>query len=401
MSEYVGLYMDPESVNTYKMNNKKNFLLDRPLKTEIIEQGVILPSKEDTRSKDKKLWAAGGVINTAGEFVPLSELGTLWGGVYHYDLNDEDRMDEDVLLMGPFIAHWGHFICDEISRLWYYAKHPDKNLKIVYCSWLFGQDISEFNIYGNYLELLNLIGIKDSQLINITKPTRFRKIIIPEISFVPRQYYTEEYLSLIKTVVSNACTANLKTYEKVYFTRQNFFDAQQKEYGEAEIASFFRENGYTVMSPETLTVKEQIHYFQNCKSIAMISGTISHNLIFSSPGIQAIILNKMGVDNDYQIIVDHIADAKITYINVFFRGFPVLFGVGPFWIGLNRYLKNWATSHNIAMKKSTSGKFMGMLWYIKKYKQTYIDNKQMRYWLKHQQRSLKMLKQSMKSNSKS
>ena len=201
MSEYVGLYMDPESVNTYKMNNKKNFLLDRPLKTEIIEQGVILPSKEDTRSKDKKLWAAGGVINTAGEFVPLSELGTLWGGVYHYDLNDEDRMDEDVLFMGPFIAHWGHFICDEISRLWYYAKHPDKNLKIVYCSWLFGQDISEFNIYGNYLELLNLIGIKDSQLINITKPTRFRKIIIPEISFVPRQYYTEEYLSLIKTVV--------------------------------------------------------------------------------------------------------------------------------------------------------------------------------------------------------
>lgn len=398
MSKYVDLYIAPKSIEAYKVNSEKNFLLDRSLKVDVVEHGLILPSKEDTRSIGKKLWAIGGVLDMAGDFVTLSELGSLWGGKYDYGSDEELLIDEDVLFMGPFIAHWGHFICDEISRLWYYTKHHDKDLKIAYCSWAFGQDITDFNIYGNFLELLHLIGITDSQLINVTVPTRFRKIIIPEVSFVSRQYYTAEYLHLIKTIISNIQPGNPPNYKKVYFTRQNYSEAQNKEYGEAEIADFFKENGYKLLVPESLTVSEQIYYFQNCKTVAMISGTISHNLVFSSPGIQATILNKMSIDNDYQIIVDHIANAEITYIDAFFKGLPVLFGAGPFWLGLNSYFKQWALEHNMSVRRNTKGRLKGILWYIKKYKQTYVDNKEMRYWLKSQQQTLSALKRSAKQS---
>ena len=130
----------------------------------------------------------------------------------------------------------------------------------------------------------------------------------------------------------------------------------------------------------------------------MISGTISHNLVFSSPGIQATILNKMSIDNDYQIIVDHIANAEITYIDAFFKGLPVLFGAGPFWLGLNSYFKQWALEHNMSVRRNTKGRLKGILWYIKKYKQTYVDNKEMRYWLKSQQQTLSALKRSAKQS---
>lgn len=397
MSKYVGLYMNEDSQKIYKMNNEKTFLLERPLKVEEIKCGVILPSKEDLRLENKKLWAVGGVLDEVGNFVVASEMGNLWGGEYHYDLAEECIIDEDVLFMGPFVAHWGHFICDEISRLWYYAKKKNENLKIAYCSWLFGQDVTNFNIYGNFLDLLHLIGIKDSQLINVTKPTRFRKIIIPEISFVSRQYYSEEYKFLLKTIIDNVDSSGMNNYEKVYFTRQNFSEAKNKEYGEKEIVDFFEENGYKILAPELLSVNEQIHFFQHCKTVAMISGTISHNLVFSSPGIQAVILNKLSIDNDYQIIVDHIADAKITYIDVYFKGLPVLFGAGPFWIGMNNHLKKWAAEQSMNIKKNVSNKCKGFFWYIKKYKQTYVDNAELRFWLKDQQQSLHVLKQSMKN----
>lgn len=47
MSKYVGLYMDRETADMYKMNNQKDFLLNRPLKAEVIEDGVIFLSKSD------------------------------------------------------------------------------------------------------------------------------------------------------------------------------------------------------------------------------------------------------------------------------------------------------------------------------------------------------------------
>ena len=118
MSKYVDLYIAPKSIEAYKVNSEKNFLLDRSLKVDVVEHGLILPSKEDTRSIGKKLWAIGGVLDMAGDFVTLSELGSLWGGKYDYGSDEELLIDEDVLFMGPFIAHLGHFICDEISRLW-------------------------------------------------------------------------------------------------------------------------------------------------------------------------------------------------------------------------------------------------------------------------------------------
>lgn len=39
--------MDRETADMYKMNNQKDFLLNRPLKAEVIEDGVIFLSKSD------------------------------------------------------------------------------------------------------------------------------------------------------------------------------------------------------------------------------------------------------------------------------------------------------------------------------------------------------------------
>lgn len=398
MSKYIGLYMDQNKAEIYKNNIEKDFLLKRSLKVTIVKNGVVLPSKEMAVSEpiiEKKLWAMGGVVNEEGEYVEESELGKLWGGKYEYSKGEEEFCDEDVLFMGPFVAHWGHYICDEISRLWYFVENPG-NYKIVYCSWLFGQDISSWKIYGNYLEILQLLGIKESQLLNITKPMRFRTIIIPEISFVSRQYYSVEYKRMIRKIINNAKECG-KTYPKrVYFTRQNFEEAKNKEYGEEEFERFFSQNGFKLVSPEKLSVREQIGYFQNSETVAMVAGTISHNLIFARESIKAIILNKMSIDNAYQIIVDHVAEAQITYIDAYFKGLPVLFGAGPFWLIFNKYVNKWARKERYKGIRKNRKVLRGIIWYIKKYKEIYGKDKEMRELLKSQQNSLRALRKQMK-----
>ena len=43
---------------------------------------------------------------------------------FNYDyVND---IDEEVVFFGPFVKHWGHFICDQISRSWFILDNPKK-----------------------------------------------------------------------------------------------------------------------------------------------------------------------------------------------------------------------------------------------------------------------------------
>ena len=70
---------------------------------------------------------------------------------------------------------------------------------------------------------------------------------------------------LIDTIIKNASSADFEKYSKVYFTRQRFADAKNKEYGEDDIVSFFEKNGYKILSPVILeqspfeTAPEQLH----------------------------------------------------------------------------------------------------------------------------------------------
>ena len=123
----------------------------------------------------------------------------------------------------------------------------------------------------------------------------------------------------------------------------------------------------------------------------MISGTIAHNLLFASSELNATILNKFSIINDYQIIVDHISKASITYINAFCQVLPVLFGVGPFWLVINKHFRNWAKKqHFNYLGKRRNLK--GYIWYIKQWKKQYIDNPVFKELLKTQQKSLKKKK---------
>ena len=60
----------------------------------------------------------------------------------------------------------------------------DINTKIVYTCF---KD-ENCTIDGNYLELLELLGIQRDRMICVNAPTRFRKVIIPESAIYPGSY---------------------------------------------------------------------------------------------------------------------------------------------------------------------------------------------------------------------
>lgn len=371
--------MNHKRKEIYNEYSNKSYFSSKELSVCEVVNGTVLPAKDDV-SSNPKLWAIGGVIDENGKFIDKSNSSYLFGGNYEYNENFVDYYDEEVIFMGPFIKHWGHFICDQISRLWYILDHPSK-YKIVYCGWNWNYGLSD--ISENYLELLELLGIQKEQLINIQKPTQFKKVIIPDFSFVSREYYTKEFLDMVNIIVQNAQLDISDFPKNIYFTRLSLQNANDKERGESQIVEYLKKKDFVIVSPEKLSFKEQVFYLNHCENVCMISGSISHNLLFALANNHMIILNKMDRINHYQMLIDHITNANVIYIDVYKKVFDVLFGMGPFLMFVNKYLRKWG-GNILGVKNHIS--FSDYIWYFKMYHSIYQD-KNNRRLLNQQKRS--------------
>lgn len=103
---------------------------------------------------------------------------------------DEEHIDEDVVYVGMFYLHWGHFLIDLTGRMWFLKQHAKvrSDFKVAY--------LGEEEPKGNNLRFFELLRIKEEQLIHIRKPTRFKKVFVPEQSFKSCEWYTDEFVQM-------------------------------------------------------------------------------------------------------------------------------------------------------------------------------------------------------------
>lgn len=395
MGNYIGLYVNKDKIKEYKDNEKRDYLRKKPLTVKKVDKGIILPAKGDPSVS----WALGGVLDEHGEFVKESHTRNehVFGGKYEYNQQTLEFVDETVVFMGPFICHWGHFICDQISRLWYIL--PDiKKYRVAYCGWNWGNE--QTSLWGNFLEFMHLLGLSDDQLLDIKQPTQFQAVIIPEFSYIQGDYYTEEFKDIYRRITSNVNITDAEKYSHIYFTRRRFSEAIRKERGEAEIEALFEANGYKILAPEQLTLSQQIYYMNNCEYMAAISGSITHNLLFAKEGQKVIVLNKMELMNGYQLVIDNIMDVNLTYIDVYRKIFPVCFGLGPFLIGINKNLKEYAKNSQMIIPVNLKYNFVtrikNVVWYFYKFIRTYINKHNRSELLSQQSAVRKQKKQKSK-----
>lgn len=315
----------------------------KPLEVEVIDEGIFLPLKKI--SEDGPLMGNGGVLDADGNYVLHSaqvgkgDTRDRFNGAYEFSETELVYEDTTVIYMGAFPEHWGHFLVDFIGRAWYLldAGHTEK---IVYTS-------EKNQIGGVYKEFFELLGVDTDRLERITTPTRYAKIIVPEMSYMPCAYFTDEFKAIFarvaESVRNKSDMAGLESYEKIYLSRGHFSEAKGKELGENYIEQNFANNGYELLYMEELSLAKQVYYMNSCKTVAALSGTLPHNILFANENTELIYLNKTNIINTHQILIDQMIGCKVIRINVFnepFEHFPVSYGQGPFWLSAGK-LKNF------------------------------------------------------------
>ncbi len=313
-----------------------------------VENGILLPQKAG-----ELIWGQGGCLRADGTFVEESGISGAFGGRYEYGEAD-DYCDEAVIYIPIIPNHWGHFLIDTVSRLYILSDktYYKKDKKIFYCSWRFEGG----KLTGNYLRFFQLLGINEKSLIAVQKPVRVRKIIIPKAALSYSGIRSCKYMipakRIVKNVIDSGICDSLKAYERIYFTRTRLASSKKKEIGEEELEWLIANNGFQVMSPEKMSLEEQIYYIYHCKVMAGLSGTIPHNIIFAGNGMELVILNRTCMPNPPQFLLNRICKGvKVTYVDAYHKvtvKHPSDYGSGPFWIGVNKNVRRFCKDYGMA-----------------------------------------------------
>ena len=334
---------DGKWTEEYLCFSNKNYYTKTKPKLIRSDNVVILPAKNSKVHG----WGSGGAIDDTGKLIEASHLGDIFGEVYPFNTSELTQLDETVYYIPVIPKHWGHFLIDVLCRFWFALEGKDQGYRVAYCT----NDFGESGIAGNYLEILQLLGVEKERLLYIDKPTKFTTVIIPTPTFGDGTAYSDEYLEIIekikKTVLQSKDSLLPPRKEKIYFTRSKFRRSRFTEVGEKRIEKIFQSNGFAVLSPERLSAREQIYYFSTCKVIASLSGTIAHQIMFSEPGNRYVILNRCCLPNYAQFAANQMSRAEVTNIDVYAKETTIKPHYWPIWVEANTNLRRYMINEGL------------------------------------------------------
>jgi hypothetical protein len=260
-----------ENIEEWIEFSEKDYLVDRPVGVQTIENGIILPVIGWNENPAFHEWR-GGVCDADGNFVAghmtnLSDPDSCENIHRAYPIPEKvRRIKETVVYGGRYFPHYGHFITETLSRMWYFVENPDCEYKVVFIG--NGNEVQ-------FIDFFLMLGLREENIMLLKEPTCFDTIIIPDQSMFLNSGYTGKAMTVYNAIRDSVTPAG---YEKVYLTRSKLIPKQivNEEYYE----EYFRLQGYEVIAPEELSAREKVAVMAGAKEIATSSGTIHHQILF-------------------------------------------------------------------------------------------------------------------------
>lgn len=277
----------------------------------------------------------GGVLNSKFEYIDASaryrnlskeRIAGAFFGKYEFDENNVNYVNDDVIYLGDFINHWGHFLLESSSRFWYLIDNYKKGMKVAFCVY------DNKTLLPNFIEFLKLFGISLEDILFLHKPTKFRSAIVPKSATILGTCWFNEFANIFDSAVSKVKTG--KREKNIYLSREKFNFRPTR--GEKFISQIYKNNGYKVLYPEQLSLLEMIAYLKNAENIAGLSGTALHNVLFANKesNIHVLFRSKSCQANNFlcQRLISDVKQQKTFFIDASFDFLPC--EEGPFFVGL-------------------------------------------------------------------
>lgn len=247
---------------------------------EVIDGGIVLPLFP--ASDGNHDWS-GGVLTGDGRFIA----GHTYNAIVDRTRNvhsayevprDVRHLRETVLYAGgPIDRHFGHFFSEALSRLWWLADNPTSDIRVVF---------NTSPLEESHRRILETLGIEEDRILSLSEPTRFDAVIVPDQAFHLGSGASDQ-VALRKIFDRVRSSSAGGGFDRVYLTRTALKNASRsREMNEVFLEQFYRDQGFTVLSPEKLSFRDQVSALADATEFASTAGTLSHLVLLTQDGVR-------------------------------------------------------------------------------------------------------------------
>lgn len=236
----------------------------------------------------------GGIYREDGSLEPAA-LGSSALGVFQLadrilTTTPTRHIDAECLYGGMILNHYGHFIIEGLARA--HAFQRFASLPIVFT--LPYADISQAAGLPVYIKaMFELLGIAQERIILVQETTSFKKLVIPKVGMRWWDFLDAGHQQAMAAQVKKSFGADypLQKHGSIYLSRSKLSTSHDGNVicGEAEFENYLRTQGFTVVYPETLTVKEQVRLFCSARNAVGFVGSGFHTLLLCADAPEKIV----------------------------------------------------------------------------------------------------------------
>ena len=230
------------------------------------------------------------------------------------EVHPEDYMhiEGEAVYGGLLFHHFGHFLLESTTRLWWPLKESFKG-PIVFQNTRLSQPLPDFAA-----RFFDLLGLTD-QIHLATQSLTFDRVVVPERSFVIKGGIHESFrLPFVAAGRAAELRPSMRrgrfdgNYAGLYLSRTRF--PTRRSFGEKRLQKIFVDAGFAVAHLEEMPLEQQIQLVRRYKTIAGVGGSAFHNILFDETSKKTIAICRDYDINPNFFMIDEIMENDATYI---------------------------------------------------------------------------------------
>lgn len=263
---------------------------------EVLEQALVAPLTFYDRASSPQLFD-GGAYHQDGKPCELSlHIKSMASNV------PQPAVQASAFLPGTHLyggllknEHFGHFIAESLARLW-------ATQIVRFDSVIFYLRDTSLTVPSFVQDTLDCIGPQFRMHI-VREPTRVEHLIVPEQICHPSIGFASGH-PLLKQTFSSAASIDRNLPRKIYVSRSRLSGNEGCFLGEVYVEAKLKNEGYTVVHPQTLSIRDQFAAYAAADQLIFAEGSALHlYALIARPEQRTFIIRRrpMSIVFDWQI----------------------------------------------------------------------------------------------------
>jgi ubiquinone/menaquinone biosynthesis C-methylase UbiE/capsular polysaccharide biosynthesis protein len=199
----------------------------------------------------------------------------------------EEALAGAKLLRGKYIYlgilrnHFGHFLLESLSRVWYLLK-SEPDVKVIFHQY---ENLGNSPSFVKFV--FGLLGLDLDRIVIVTHTSIVEHLIFPQSEFEIRWKAHSSYSDTFRELY-HRCASRFPigvTPRRIYLTRRQLKVKTARDYwkvtnNESKVEALFAARGFAVIAPEKLPFHEQIAIAAGAVQIAGLKGSALHMSLF-------------------------------------------------------------------------------------------------------------------------